>query len=306
MKNLLLIFSFLLLQTALSAQDADTSSNWTIGGIGNATLNQVGLKNWSAGGDPSVSLLLQTSTYADLARGNHSWENDFNVEYGFQKTRGESIRKNSDRFELATKYGYKISRAWYVSTLASFESQFSKTIDYATDVVPRRIISKIMSPANLELAIGMDYKPNDQFSLFLSPLAAKFLFVLDDDIAALGVHGNDPGENFRSELGASVIASYKQTIFKNVTAQTALKLFKDYLQGPAQNIDVDWQTTFGFKVNDFLAASIFTHMIWDYDVMVPFDVNDDGTILAGEQARKLQFRDVIGVGLSYNFGDKKK
>jgi hypothetical protein len=128
---------------------------------------------------------------------------------------------------------------------------------------------------------------------------------MDDSIAALNIHGNEY-ENFRQELGASVVATYKQEIFKNVTVISALRLFKDYLAGPAQNIDVDWQTNIGFKVNDFLSASVFTHLIWDYDVLVPYDVDDNGSISAGEQARKLQFKDVIGIGLSYKFGEKKK
>lgn len=90
-----------------------------------------------------------------------------------------------------------------------------------------------------------------------------------------------------------MVATYKQEIIKNITVLSTLRLFKDYLQGPAQNIDVDWQTAIGFKVNDYISASVFTHLIWDYDV------------LNAEEKRKVQFKDVIGIGLSYKFGHKK-
>jgi len=287
------------------AEDTTTTAKWKIGGTGNATFNQVGLKNWAAGGDPSFSFLFQLNGFVDYKNHNHLWQNYLKTDYGLEKIRGESIRKNSDKLELGTKYGYKVSKFWYLSSIAVFKTQFSKTEDYASDVLPRRTLSKTMSPATLDLAIGMDYQPNELFSIFMSPLAARLLFVTDDSIAALNIHGNEYS-NLRKELGATIIVSYNQEIFKNVSVSTLLRLFKDYLKGPVQNIDVDWQTTFGFKVNDFLSASVFTHLIWDYDVLVLFDVDDNGTISEGEQARKLQFKDVIGIGISYNFGDKKK
>jgi hypothetical protein len=274
-----------------AADEEPVESPWKIGGVGNATFNQVGLKNWSAGGDPSIAMLFQVNAFADYKKGKNLWQSYLATEYGLQKIRKESIRKNSDRFEIGTKYGYEIADKWYASVMGNFKTQFSKTKDFSqTDTTV--ILSKIMSPGSVELAIGIDYQPNDKFSLFMSPLAARMLFVLDDDIAALNIHGNE-GKNFRKELGATVVATYKQEIVKNITVQTTLRLFKDYLQGPAQNIDVDWQTALGFKVNDYISASVFTHLIWDYD------------ILNAEGKRKLQFKDVIGIGLSYKFGAKK-
>lgn len=278
-----------------AADEEPAESPWKVGGVGNATFNQVGLKNWSAGGDPSIAMLFQVNAFADYKKGKHLWQSYLASEYGLQKTRKESIRKNSDRFEIGTKYGYEIADKWYASVMGNFKTQFSKTKDYANlDSLgnPQGVLSKIMSPGAVELAIGIDYQPNDKFSLFMSPLAARFLFVLDDDIAALNIHGNE-GKNFRKELGATVVATYKQEIIKNITVLTTLRLFKDYLQGPAQNIDVDWQTALGFKVNDYISASVFTHLIWDYDV------------LNAEGKRKIQFKDVIGIGLSYKFGHKK-
>lgn len=271
--------------------EAPVESPWKIGGVGNATFNQVGLKNWSAGGDPSIAMLFQVNAFADYKKGKHLWQSYLATEYGLQKIRKESIRKNSDRFEIGTKYGYEIADKWYLSVLGNFKTQFSKTRDFSQEDTTV-ILSKIMSPGRVELALGIDYQPNDKFSLFMSPIAARLLFVRDNDIAALNIHGNE-GKNFRKELGATVVATYKQEIIKNITVLSTLRLFKDYLQGPAQNIDVDWQTAIGFKVNDYISASVFTHLIWDYDV------------LNAEEKRKVQFKDVIGIGLSYKFGHKK-
>ena len=59
-----------------------------------------------------------------------------------------------------------------------------------------------------------------------------------------------------------------------------------------KNIDVDWQITVGLKVNKFLSANIFTQLIWDNDVTLPIE----GSTL---KTSKVQFRDIIGVGLVY-------
>jgi hypothetical protein len=147
----------------------------------------------------------------------------------------------------------------------------------------------------IEAALGMDYVPNQYFSMFLSPIAAKMTIVANDEIAALNLHGND-FKNFRGEFGATAIFTYKQEVVKNVNIFSVLKLYKDYLKGPAQNIDVDWQTTVGLKVTNYITANVFTHLIYDYDVLIPTDKNENGVA----DDRGVQFRDVIGVGFAYN------
>ncbi len=273
----------------------ENPSGWKIGGTGSVTFNQVGLKNWAAGGDPSISLLGVVNAYADYKYGKHLWQNRLGLEYGTQKIKSEPIRKNSDRLEVFSKYGYAVSKKWYVSTYGNIRTQMTPTYEYDGDGNKTITISKFANPMVIDAAIGMDYVPNQYLSLFLSPLATKMIIVADDKIAVLDRHGN-LGNNFRAEVGASVIISYKQEVFKNVNVQSNLRIFKDYKNGPAQNIDVDWQNTIGLKVNKFLSATIFTHLIWDYDQLIPqFDKDAVQTGVA----RKLQFRNVIGIGLAY-------
>ncbi|MCO5249466.1 MAG: DUF3078 domain-containing protein [Chitinophagales bacterium] len=303
---------FVLLAVSIQAQELDTQvasktdddvkkikenpEGWKVGGTGSLTFNQVGLKNWAAGGDPSISLLGLVNGYADLKSGKHLWQNRLGLEYGIQKIKGEPVRKNSDRLELFSKYGYEIANKWYASAYAGLRTVLTPTYEYDENAVKTRMISKFASPMIIDAALGFDFVPNESFSLFLSPLASKMIVVANDSIAGLNIHGNYY-KNFRWELGAAVILAYKQDIVKNVNLQTVLKLYKDYRKGPAQNIDVDWQTTIGLKVNDFLSAQVFTHLIWDYDVLIP-TYNKEG--LQTGMDRKLQFRDVIGVGLAYS------
>jgi hypothetical protein len=273
----------------------ENPDGWKIGGTGSLTFNQVGLKNWAAGGDPSLSLLGVVNAYADYKYGKHLWQSRLGVEYGTQKIKSQPIRKNSDRIELFSKYGYAVSKKWYVSAFANVKTLMTPTYEYDADGNKTLTISKFANPMTIDGAIGMDYVPNQYLSLFLSPLATKMTIVTDGAIAALDRHGN-MGRNFRAEVGATAIVSYKQEVIKNVNVQSVLKIFKDYKNGPAQNIDVDWQNTIGLKVNKFLSAAIFTQLIWDYDQLIP--QFDDAKVKIGV-ARKLQFRNVIGIGLAY-------
>lgn len=310
MKKLLSILMFLsflhvsageleIVEQAKSKDDekklVENPEGWKFGGTGSLTFNQVGLKNWAAGGDPSISLLGVVNAYADYKYGKHLWQNRLGIEYGTQKIKDQPIRKNSDRIELFSKYGYAVSKKWYASAYANVRTLMTPTYEYDSDGVKTQMISKFASPLILDGAIGMDFVPNQYFSMFMSPIATKMIFVANDPIAYLDRHGA-LGNNFRFELGAAAVLSYKQEVIKNVNIQSVLKLFKDYKNGPAQNIDIDWQNTIGLKVNKFLSAAVFTHLIWDYDQMIPQFENN---VQVGE-ARKLQFRNVIGIGLAYS------
>lgn len=295
--------------TAVSAQAVEKTASivgdgvaslvdgWSFGGVGAITFNQVGLKNWSAGGDPSISFQLAPGFDAELRKGKHLWQNSLLVNYGIQKIKGQPFRKNCDAAEAVSKYGFQIDQKgkWYFSMLASGKTSFSKTFTYDTDGAKSGVISKIGSPLVVDAAVGVDFMPNDKFSLFMSPAALKWIIVADDDIAALNLHGNK-GKNVDMQVGAMAFISYKQEVYKNVTIGTGLKIYKNYLAGPMENIDVDWQTNIGLQVNKFIAANVFLHLIWDYDVDTDFETPN--------MQRNLQFKDVIGVGFSYSFRGK--
>ena len=299
---------------------------WTKGGTGTLNFNQAHFKNWAAGGENSLSLLALLTYHTKYRKDKHLWFAQVWGEYGTQYIfQDKEFRKNADRIELLTKYGYKISSKWYFATLLNTRSQFTKSFNYdddREDIVERGdlFISRFASPLIIEYSVGFDFVPNEVFSLYLSPLAAKFTAVRDQGIKE--TYGVTLTDRARKELGALAIANYNQKVHENVQINSVLKVYKDYLNmknddangraiNPGKNIDVDWQTTIGLKVTKYLTASIFTHLIWDYntDVLPDDDTRvdpDDPTSAflnpetIGHQ-EKVQFRDVIGIGLSFNF-----
>jgi hypothetical protein len=99
-------------------------------------------------------------------------------------------------------------------------------------------------------------------------------------------------------LGAFLNVKYRRPVLPNVTVQSRLDLFSNYLRNP-QNIDVNWETLINFKVNRFISASISTILIYDDDILVPIDT--DGDDIMDGRGKRVQFKETLGIGLTYKF-----
>src|SRR5580698_640289 len=173
---------------------------WKTGGLYNLTFSQAALSNWSAGGDKSaLSLNTLLNVYAFYANGKNSWDNMLVLAYGVTNTTSLGTRKTNDNIDLTSKYGYDVGKKWYLTGLLDFRTQFAPGYNYP-DQNTKVLTSTFLAPAYLLLAAGMDYKPNDHFSLFLSPLTIREVIVRNDSLASVGAFGVDSGKNSRFEL----------------------------------------------------------------------------------------------------------
>lgn len=277
---------------------------WKFGGLVGVNVSQAAFINWAAGGQNSISYTLLGNAFARYEKGNSLWVNSLELAYG--QTRlgdGGKFQKTDDRIELTSKYGQKMSKTLYGTAMANFRTQFDRGYNYPNDSVT---ISQFMSPGYLTIALGVDYVPNSNFSVLMSPVASKMTFVMNQRMADAGQFGVEPamfnevgdktadGENFRFELGASLTAMYNTKLWKeSVAFSTKLQLFSNYLDRPG-NIDVNWEALVSFKVNDFLNASIGTLLIYDHDIKI--QKKEDGVITSGPRT---QFKEVLSIGLAY-------
>ena len=298
MNNLLLILSVTLLSFTVSAQyqvDADTL--WKFSGTTSLNLSQLSLTNWAAGGANSISGNALINLSANYATDKTSWENKLILGFGLIKQGDDPSRKSDDQFDFASKLGLKASEKWFYTALLGFNTQFAEGYDNPGED-DRIKISNFMSPGYLSFSLGMDYKPSEAFSLFLSPLSSKFTFVLDEELSDAGTFGLDPGQKTRGELGAYIKMTFKKEILKNVTLDTKIDLFSNYLDSP-QNVDVNWDMLLTFKVNEYLAASLLPQLIYDYDIKFGEDTTGDGVY--DTFSEKVQFKELFGLGLTYTF-----
>ncbi|MBK8367508.1 MAG: DUF3078 domain-containing protein [Bacteroidetes bacterium] len=292
----------------LKAIAADSVKPWQIGGVVSINGQQVSLTNWSAGGNNSISLGGLVNVFAKYKKGKVTWDNNLELGYGVIK-QGDNKKwwKNDDKIQFSSKFGRQIKKSWYATALVDFRTQFVEGYNYPNDSI---YISKFMAPGYALAALGFDYKPNDHFSAFIAPVTGKFTFVNDDSLARYGAFGvqkeiRDPNnggaitQNFkthREEFGAYLKVQYQTKVMENITFQTVLELFSNYLNNP-QNVDVNWTTLTTFKVNKFISATLATQLIYDDDIKVLRNAGDrKGTI-----GPDVQFKQVLGVGFTYKF-----
>jgi hypothetical protein len=107
-----------------------------------------------------------------------------------------------------------------------------------------------------------------------------------------------PGENLRKEFGGYFRMTYRSDIMPNVNLATKLELFSNYLNKP-QNIDVNAEVLLTMKVNKFITASLNMQGIYDDDINIAVDKNNDGVIESS--GPRFQFRQVLGIGFSMKF-----
>jgi len=284
---------------------ADTTQGWKTGGVFAINLAQTSLTNWAAGGQNSVAVNGLFSMFANMKRGKSVWDNSLNVGYGLLKQgKNSDFMKTDDKIDFLSKYGQEAFKNFYYAALLNFKTQMTAGYNYP-DVTNK--ISDLFSPAYLLLAVGMDYKPNANFSAFVAPLTAKFTFVTDDTLSAHGAYGVTPGETSKSEIGGYIRAIYTKNDFKgefmkNIAFTTKIDLFSNYLDNP-QNIDVSWETQIAMKVNKYISVNFNTHLLYDDNILIALDRNDDGDMTDPDDipGKRIQFKEILGVGFSYNF-----
>lgn len=298
MKKITLAISILLLALSIHAQEtADSDTLWKFGGVVSLNLSQLSLTNWAAGGDNSIAGNGLVKLSGDFDDGTLNWDNDLTMGFGLVRQGSDPARKSDDNLDLSSKFGYRASKNWFYSALLSFKTQFAEGWDKPGEV-NRTKISNWMSPGYLSISAGMDFKPNKQFALLLSPVSGKMTFVMDEELSATGSFGLDPGQKVRAEFGGLIKAVYKQEILKNVTVDTKLELFSNYFDHP-QWVDVNWDLLLSLKVNDFISASLMTQLIYDRDIEFGTDTSGDGIPDTFEP--RVQFKELFGIGLTYNF-----
>lgn len=325
MKKIFLILP-LLLSIRVGAQDqiAQDSAKvvikdtaWKTSGFLGLNASQTALSNWQGGGQDNVALNMIVNLEATYKRDKfEEWTNKLDAQYGMIKP-GEArkFRKNIDQLFALTKYStLAFKKYWYYSAQADYRTQFAPGNNYIGDSVAGRAVSDFNSPGYLQLALGLDYKPNDYFSITFAPIAGKVTFVNRQYLADEGAYGVDkatydtsgtlltPGKKVRYEFGGRVIVKFKKDIFKNVNLNSYLDLFSNYMNNPG-NIDVVFNNLLTLKVNKFLSASVICQMLYDDDITIKRDWNKDGVYTNKEDINgpRLQVITTLGVGFGYKF-----
>lgn len=278
-------------------KDADTSKwNWKTGGLLSANVAQGSLSNWAAGGDNfSLTVNGYFNYFFFYRKDRHTWDNNLDVNLGYIQSTSLGGRKNDDRFDFLSKYGYKVDTVgrWYLSTLFNFRSQFFD--GYTFNGSTPDFASSFLSPAYVILSVGFDHKPALNLSLFISPLTSRSTFVLNNTLAQKGIYGLQPGKHALNEVGAFTTINYNNVVAKNINYKGRLDLFSNYQSHP-ENVDFFMTNLFSFKINKYFSATYSLDMIYDDDIRL---FGPDKT------SPGLQIKSLIGIGFLKPLNTKK-
>jgi Protein of unknown function (DUF3078) len=286
---------FLLLCAVSNAQDAAVKDmqaagtkeiksaekdGWTKAGTLIININQASLQNWAAGGEQNTLGINGIFNYGiNYRKGKNTWDNYFDIALGFQNASSFGrFRKTDDRVDITTKYGRQVSKKWYAGVLANFNTQVLEGYDYGAS--PNVKISNLLAPGKLLLSPGFDYKPNANFSLFVSPATVRWVFKKDADFFTLNKFGVAALKKVNNEIGAFLTAKYTKPITTWATYSGRLDLFSNYKRNPG-NIDVFYTNLLAMKFNKWLGTTISLDLIYDDDVL-----------------KKTQMKEILGVGLT--------
>ena len=283
--------------------DATDSVGWNIGGGIGLDLGQVLVINPRAGsGQNRIGFGGAVALYANYKQGRVTWNNNFTLNLAVEKT-GSGVladtlgnptktkvpfRKSIDELRFNSTYGYSFSEGshWSYAASLGFRSQllasYQGDVDgqiYVSEVdVPgpyqNTLVSKFAAPGRAALGLGVMYEPNANFNIVFTPLTADIIFITDQNIANLGVHGTkledgstDVYKTSRFALGATLAAQYQNKWWEDrFSFKTRLVLFSDYLDQP-QNVDVLWTNELALTVLKGLQISFNTNLFYDDDVL---------------------------------------
>lgn len=293
-----------------ATHDSLLPKHWQVTSLFGLSGSQTSFVNWAAGGRNNIAVLGFVDFSAIYQKRRLKWSNDVKLALGgmyYTDSTGkkQGLQKTDDRIDLSTSFGYEFKPHWFLTAIGGFRTQFLDGFSFPNDSIP---ISRFMAPGYANFSLGIEWAPVDYFNMYLSPVASKMTFVNDQRLAnagAIGVRaaeldtaGNvlSRGLRFRNEIGAYFRMRFQKELVKNIEMKTRLELFSNYANNP-QNIDVNFENIFTFKIYKFFQASLQWNLIYDDDI----DIRDN----KGKTGPRTQFKSVLGLGISYTLTNKK-
>lgn len=312
--------------------DTTHISGWKKGATFSMGIGQGSSSNWAAGAETfSLSLSNYLAAFANFREGRFTWRNTLDLGYALMNTTSLGTRKTDDKIDLYSKLGNDITDKLSIGGVANFRTQFDKGLDY--DYLGLGITkptSGFLAPAYAILAPGIDWHPNPYFSVFFSPIGARFIIVarkerdyyftngiVPDSVKLANTpqyevplaitYGVDPDKKIRTEVGGFASAKFAREIFRNVTFSSRLDLYSNYLKtnqfdvtGPDQ-----WRITkvgsSPEKIDVFWTNQIvmkindFLNVSYNMDLIYDDDVRQFGPNGTSPAA---QFRSMLTIGFA--------
>ena len=299
-------------------------SLWKDDAVASVGFTNTQLTNWAAGGYNTVTLAAGVDIKADYAKNLTSWNNRLQLDYGFlwSADKKNLLQKSKDRIYLESKFAYKTAEAskWNYTASLGFRSQFSDSYDNYQQDNPEDpnstwhgdLKSGFLSPAYTDLALGIEWKPNEWFDMNIAPLTGGITAVTNESLR--GAYGmklkkeyegveNPLGYMYNSflfQFGAQIKMNARVNINDSFKYETQLVLFTDYLDHPFVHNRVNWDNAISWTPAKFFKIALSTWLIYDPLVTI-VDVRDNIA-----KTSLVQFKEFFSINFAYTIVPKKK
>ena len=226
--------------------------------------------NWYKGGESNYSMLSSLTLEANYNnKSKLKWDNKLEMKLGFQTSRSDTVNKfkaNEDLIRLTSKLGLQASKHWYYTLQLLAYTQFTRGLK-PND---KRTYSDFMSPFNLNVGLGMDYKMewfNKKLTgtVNISPLAVNYRYV-DRTIFMNGEnvqwfpsrHGVEADHHSLTDLGSQFIIDFTWKMAENISWKSRMYGFTSY-----KRVEYEWENTFSFQFNKYISSKLFIHPRFD-------------------------------------------
>lgn len=281
------------------------------------TFSQTALHNWQGGGQDNFSIHSIFNLQIEYKRNKSYWMNKIDAQYGLIRPGSDRLfKKNIDQVLYLSKYNLDAwNQYFYYSAMFDFRTQFAPGYNYVGDSIAGRAVSDAFSPAYIQLAVGLDYKPVEYFFITLSPLAGKMTIVSRQYLADAGAYGVEkaqydpvsgnllvPGKKTRYEFGGRLTLKFKKDLNKAVNWDSYLDIFSNYLHNP-QNMDVIFNNLLTVKLNKIFTFTFIHQVVYDDDIVIRRDWNKDGKFDHPHDINgpRIQMLSTYGIGLGVKF-----
>lgn len=245
--------------------------------------------NWYKGGESNQAAVGTVTLEANYDnKSKWKWDNKLEMKLGFQTSPSDTVHKfktNEDLIRYTGKVGLQAANRWYYTLQMLAYTQFYHGLKSNNT----KVFSDFMSPFNLSVGLGMDYKVQALANkltgtINMSPLAVNYRYVDRADLAkSFGVKTPDHTHSL-TDFGSQITASLTWKVNDVLTWKTRIYGFTSY-----ERSEVEWENTFTLRVSKYISANLFLFPRFD-------DANN-----RDENLGYWQFKEYSSLGFSYNF-----
>ena len=245
--------------------------------------------NWYKGGESNYAAVGSFTGEANYDnKSKWKWDNKLEMKLGFQTSPSDTVHKfkaNEDLLRFTSKVGLQAAKRWYYTLQLLAYTQFTRGFKANNE----KTFSDFMSPFNLSVGLGMDYKVeamNKKLTgtVNMSPLAINYRYVDRTALASsFGVKTNKHTHSL-TDFGSQLTGALEWKMNDVVTWKSRLYGFTSY-----HRAELEWENTFALRVSKYISANLFLYPRFD-------DSNN-----RDEDLGYWQFKEYSSLGFTYNF-----